>query len=108
MPRRLTKRGVYARARRGSIEEFTGVDDLYEVPEKLDLKVDLEKTSVREVVHQAVLLLESKSMMGRFLKVEKIEVNGQASGRAISYHGRTAQSRSREVAKVGITVIKEH
>ncbi|KAL8762544.1 MAG: hypothetical protein Q9184_001452 [Pyrenodesmia sp. 2 TL-2023] len=57
------KKGVYARARRGSITGFTGVDDPYEAPEKPDLKVDLETTSVRSVVHQIILLLESEGLL---------------------------------------------
>lgn len=57
------KRGVYARARRGEIKGFTGVDDPYEAPEKCDLKVDLEQDSVRSVVHQIVLMLESGGLL---------------------------------------------
>ena len=60
------KRGVYARARRGEIKGFTGVDDPYEAPEKADLRVDLEKQSVREIVHQIVLMLESEGLLDRF------------------------------------------
>ena len=57
------KKGVYARARSGEIKGFTGVDDPYEVPAKADLVVDLEKTSVRGVVHQIVLMLESEGLL---------------------------------------------
>ncbi len=59
------KRGIYARARRGEIRGFTGVDDPYEKPGKPDLVVDLETTSVREVVHQIVLMLESEGLLDR-------------------------------------------
>ena len=59
------KRGVYARARKGEIKGFTGVDDPYEVPAKADLVVDIEKTSVRGVVHQIVLMLESEGLLDR-------------------------------------------
>ena len=57
------KKGVYAKARRGEIKGFTGVDDPYEVPEKCEMRVDLEKQSVREVVHQIVLMLESEGLL---------------------------------------------
>ena len=57
------KKGVYARARRGSIKGFTGVDDPYQAPEKPDLKVDLQTTSVRSVVHQIILMLESEGLL---------------------------------------------
>ncbi|KAI9870446.1 MAG: Sulfate adenylyltransferase, partial [Pleopsidium flavum] len=60
------KRGVYAKARRGEIKGFTGVDDPYEEPKKADLVVDAEKQTVRNIVHQIVLLLESESLLDRF------------------------------------------
>ena len=57
-------RGIYARARNGEIKGFTGVDDPYETPKDADLVVDVEKTSVRAIVHQIVLLLESQGLLG--------------------------------------------
>ncbi|KAI9769406.1 MAG: Sulfate adenylyltransferase [Geoglossum simile] len=59
-------RGVYAKARRGEIKGFTGVDDPYENPPKADLVVDFEQQSVRNIVHQIVLLLESEGLLDRF------------------------------------------
>ncbi|KIW67221.1 sulfate adenylyltransferase [Phialophora macrospora] len=58
------KRGVYARARRNSIRNFTGVNDPYEAPTDADLTVDCETTSVRNIVHQIVLMLESQGFLG--------------------------------------------
>ncbi|KAL8867915.1 MAG: hypothetical protein Q9198_008348, partial [Flavoplaca austrocitrina] len=60
------KKGVYAKARKGEIKGFTGVDDPYEEPQKPDLRVDLESTTVRSAVHQIVLLLESEGLLERF------------------------------------------
>ncbi|ETN45938.1 sulfate adenylyltransferase [Cyphellophora europaea CBS 101466] len=57
------KRGVYARARRNSIKNFTGVNDPYEKPQKADMTVDCEKQGVREIVHSIVLLLESQGFL---------------------------------------------
>ena len=62
---RTDKKGVYAKARRGEIKGFTGVDDPYEEPVKPDLMVDVETTSVRSIVHQIVLLLESEGLLDR-------------------------------------------
>ena len=59
------KRGIYARARRGSIENFTGVNDPYEMPTDADLTVDVEKQSVRSIVHQIILMLESQGFLGQ-------------------------------------------
>jgi sulfate adenylyltransferase len=57
------KKGVYAKARNGEIKGFTGVDDPYEIPKTADLVVDVEKQSVRNIVHQIVLLLESEGLL---------------------------------------------
>ncbi|KAL6251385.1 Sulfate adenylyltransferase [Rhinocladiella similis] len=58
------KRGVYARARRNSIQNFTGVNDPYENPADADLTVDCSKQSVRSIVHEIVLMLESQGFLG--------------------------------------------
>ena len=58
-------RGVYARARKGEIKGFTGVDDPYERPERADVSVDLETTSVRAAVHMIILMLESEGLLER-------------------------------------------
>lgn len=59
------KRGIYAKARRGEIKGFTGVDDPYEAPAKADLVVNIEKQSVRSIVHEIVLILESQGFLDR-------------------------------------------
>lgn len=59
------KRGIYAKARRGTIKGFTGVDDPYEAPQGKEaaLTVNVEKESVRTIVHQIVLLLEASGLL---------------------------------------------
>nr|P56862.1 RecName: Full=Sulfate adenylyltransferase; AltName: Full=ATP-sulfurylase; AltName: Full=Sulfate adenylate transferase; Short=SAT [Aspergillus terreus]AAF28890.1 sulfate adenylyltransferase [Aspergillus terreus] len=59
------KRGIYAKARRGEIKGFTGVDDPYEAPENADLVVDVSKQSVRSIVHEIILMLESEGYFDR-------------------------------------------
>ena len=59
------KRGIYEKARRGEIKGFTGVDDPYEAPAKADLVVNVEKQSVRSIVHEIVLILESQGFLDR-------------------------------------------
>lgn len=59
------RKGVYARARRGEIKGFTGVDDPYEKPEKADLVVDVSKDDVHRIVHNIILLLESEGLIGQ-------------------------------------------
>jgi sulfate adenylyltransferase len=62
---RTDRRGIYKRARAGEIKGFTGVDDPYEAPKKADLVVDVERQTVRSIVHQIVLLLESQGLLDK-------------------------------------------
>jgi sulfate adenylyltransferase len=78
------RKGNYAKARRGEIKNFTGVDDVYEEPQKPDLTIDLTQMTVAEVsnssadggvcnansflffsqsVHAIVLLLEADGLI---------------------------------------------
>ncbi|KAL5528538.1 MET3 [Sanghuangporus sanghuang] len=57
------RKGRYAAARRGEIKGFTGIDDVYETPERADITVDITKQSVPEIVHSIVLLLETNSLL---------------------------------------------
>jgi len=47
-------KGMYARARRGELAEFTGVSSPYEAPLAADLTLDLGKLSLPEAVAQLV------------------------------------------------------
>jgi sulfate adenylyltransferase len=48
---RTDRKGMYARARRGEIKGFAGVDNVYETPDRSDLSVDITVQSVPEIVH---------------------------------------------------------
>jgi adenylylsulfate kinase len=43
-------KGLYARARRGEIRNFTGIDDPYEAPERPELTLDTRALSVEQCV----------------------------------------------------------
>lgn len=45
-------KGLYAKARQGIVRQFTGIDDVYEEPEKPELVIDTEQSSVEECVEQ--------------------------------------------------------
>ncbi len=45
------RKGVYARARTGELKGVAGVDEVYDVPERADLTVDVSIQSVPEIVH---------------------------------------------------------
>ncbi|KAL0956382.1 hypothetical protein HGRIS_002529 [Hohenbuehelia grisea] len=57
------RKGIYAKARRGEITGFPGVDVEYEKPERPDLVVDVTTQSVPEIVHSIVLLLETQGLL---------------------------------------------
>jgi len=52
------RKGLYARARRGEIENFTGISDPYEEPEDPEIRIDTRDVSPDEAAHQIVLKLE--------------------------------------------------
>ncbi len=50
-------KGMYARARRGDIREFTGVDAPYEAPQHPELSLDTVKSSAEENAHAVLNML---------------------------------------------------
>ena len=52
------RKGLYARARRGEIENFTGISDPYEEPQNPEIRLDTREVSPDEAAHQIVLKLE--------------------------------------------------
>jgi len=53
-------KGLYARARKGEIRNFTGIDDPYEVPENPELSLDTRSLSIEESVNQVLELFEDQ------------------------------------------------
>jgi len=53
-------KGLYARARRGEIANFTGISDPYEAPERAELVIDTTRVTVDEAVQQAMKLVERR------------------------------------------------
>ena len=57
-------KGLYAKARKGEIPEFTGISAPYEEPEKPELLLDTKLQSVEESVAQLLSYLEEKGYLG--------------------------------------------
>jgi adenylylsulfate kinase len=53
-------KGLYARARRGEIKNFTGLDDPYEAPAAAELVVDTTGVSVEQAGRQVIDLLQAR------------------------------------------------
>jgi adenylylsulfate kinase len=52
-------KGLYARARRGEIRQFTGIDDPYEPPPNPELQLDTTKVPVEDAVEQILARMDS-------------------------------------------------
>ncbi len=57
--RRDTK-GLYAKARKGLIKDFTGVNAPYEAPENPDVLIETENTTVEEAVNKVLEYIEQR------------------------------------------------
>jgi adenylylsulfate kinase len=51
-------KGLYARARRGELPRFTGIDDPYEVPPTPEMSIDTRSVSVDDACRQVILYVE--------------------------------------------------
>ena len=57
------RKGLYAKARRGEITQFTGIDDPYEAPENAEVVIDTESLSPDEAALKIILRLESMGLI---------------------------------------------
>jgi adenylylsulfate kinase len=53
-------KGLYARARRGELSNFTGIDDPYEIPERPELTLDTQTLSVEQSVARVLALYKEQ------------------------------------------------
>jgi sulfate adenylyltransferase len=51
------RKGLYAKARKGIIPEFTGVSDPYEVPEKPEIRIDTSSMTPMQAAQEILLYL---------------------------------------------------
>jgi len=58
-------KGLYKKARAGEIKEFTGISAPYEAPEKPEIHIHSEKTSVEEAVQLIVEYLQKQGLLGK-------------------------------------------
>ena len=57
------RKGLYAKARAGIIQSFTGVSDPYEAPKNADLVIDSSKTKSPVLAQEVILLLDKKGYL---------------------------------------------
>ena len=56
-------KGLYAKARAGTLTGFTGIDDPYEQPENCELNIDTTNISPEEAVQEVMLYLEKEGLI---------------------------------------------
>jgi bifunctional enzyme CysN/CysC len=61
--RLMAREGLYAKARRGEIKNFTGISSAYEAPENPELAVDTEKLSPEQAANEIVRYLMSQQRL---------------------------------------------
>ena len=57
------RKGLYAKARAGTIKEFTGISDPYEEPDDAELVIDTSNVSPEEAAQRIILHLESEGFI---------------------------------------------
>ncbi|MDX6568461.1 MAG: bifunctional enzyme CysN/CysC [Gaiellales bacterium] len=57
-------KGLYAKARRGDLKNFTGIDSPYEPPENPELRVDTSTVTAEEAADQVIAALERAGKLG--------------------------------------------
>jgi|KBSSwiStaDraftv2_1062776.scaffolds.fasta_scaffold85531_2 adenylylsulfate kinase len=57
-------KGLYARARRGELKNFTGIDDPFEVPSRPEVTVDTSSLSVSEAGERVLEYLDRRHLRG--------------------------------------------
>lgn len=60
---RRDRKGLYAKARRGEIGEFTGISSPYEEPDDADLRVDTTGRSIEECLNEVLGALQSQGFL---------------------------------------------
>lgn len=61
-------KGLYKKARQGTIKGFTGVTQAYEAPEHPDMAVSTEGVTVKQSTYKLIKLLEDENIIPKFIK----------------------------------------
>ena len=63
---RRDRKGLYAKARRGEIPEFTGISSPYEIPTDADVRVDTTGRSIQEALADILTALDDAGYLPQF------------------------------------------
>jgi adenylylsulfate kinase len=65
-------KGLYQKARKGEIQNFTGISSPYEEPEKPELRVDTSALSLYESVQEVIALLQLRNILPEWVNVDAL------------------------------------
>src|SRR5207245_10037321 len=57
-------KGLYRKARRGELKNFTGIDSPYETPEHAEIRVDTTAKTPESAADQIIAILEERGAIG--------------------------------------------
>jgi bifunctional enzyme CysN/CysC len=57
-------KGLYKKARRGELRNFTGIDSPYEPPENPELRIDTTELTAERAADRVIELLRSRGLIG--------------------------------------------
>lgn len=58
------RKGLYAKARAGLVQQFTGISDPYEAPADAEVNIDTKDLSPEEAAQEVLLYLEREGFIG--------------------------------------------
>ena len=70
--KRRDPKGMYAKAERGEIKQFTGIDSPYEVPAKPEVHIDADRLTVTQSLNVLLDYLHERGILeGGYSRVEE-------------------------------------
>jgi adenylylsulfate kinase len=61
-------KGLYGKARRGVVKQFTGIDDPYEEPENPEIVLETDQVNLEQCVEGILNCLEARGLVSRVRK----------------------------------------
>ena len=56
-------KGLYAKARRGELANFTGIDSPYEAPEHPEVRIDTSTTTAEQAADEIIAVLRARQIL---------------------------------------------
>ncbi len=72
------RKGLYAKARAGLIQQFTGISDPYEEPDDAEVVIDTTDLTPEEAAHEIFLHLEREGFIGASLSENELSSSGRS------------------------------